>query len=1490
MGIKAAVHVLFIFNNIIQPNAGLGDNRDYHDDLDDNSDDLPYDWQDRIHPATIRAYLSDLNGNRKLANDIIFADAGTGFGYNDTSGNQTLTLWANGKVPYQISELYGFQDRFIIEQAMLNIEHKSLHCVTFIARKTEANYIHFKPGDNCSSYVGVRGGMQPVFLHPSECIQLGIVQHEILHALGLFHEHSRSDRNSYVAIYEGEIMEGHESQYRAIPNMPTFGTAYDLESLMHYGPYDFSRTVSRPVIIPRQKGVHRMGQREGLSVRDAAKLRNAYRCQVGRDDHGEQERLFPGFSKESMKAEQCALQFNEHCGYSGSTRENCTHQKILVIDCSDTMNASALAPMATALGRPPLRPLIVFLIDSQITTYSLSPVDKQIIKLTLMNCIVRDPTAKLSRFSFLNLQELKIFNCWDMRIKKSDFYSVHKLKLIIFEQATVLYLEEGTFTNLLELRAIAWHKKLPYNFGTRIHEPPYDINHIINDYSFLVRSRQNYLERIHCDCEFSWLRKWLHQKNLLKAVPGNSEIFYYATGGGNSDVEVSDVYIPIDCAAHPFPTDLGMINFNQAAFSVNESECAPDHFNSTYESLKFKETFSSFEFNYAQCTSLFGRTCRPSGVSLSFPGYRTEEVMHYYCLQFFANNSTPNLRSLDVECWANSTVREVREISFALAKPPVRSVDLSLFDGDYIVYRAFAPMRMQVSRMILSDCIGDRPAAYLSVLQMSNLLQFVVSSCRNIVLQAADFTLVPNIRVLVLTKSTVVSATPSIFAALPNLQILSLEYRMSEVLMNSFPSDYQQYLHNLHCDCEFADYRNWLQSQIIDRLHIWTPQDIFDFNTTVQSLCNDNFLPAGAIILSLNLKEYDVGRLNEWLCIKKEDLYLPINCADARGGSSGTTIDFQQRNYSINVPRCEKAVSRTWLTGWPTSPEGYANHTKPTQNDWTKKLNQQILRERRSELTTTTVGSDGRLYHYDDQMLDIDLVSAPGYLSDDKFWPNNDTHIPYLISDYFDNADQVAIQDALNSISSFTSYCITFQTRTEENDYILFMPGYRCQSQVGRQGGRQSITLTHACIFCGAIQHLVLHALGFVHEHHRADRDDYLQIYLNHTELSPDNIVFRKFPQMRTHGAEYDLESIMHLGAFDLTNPEHPHLPVLLPKVNLSLKKRIQMGQRRALSARDIVKLNTAYNCTMLRSGMHTAEPLPHFEKSHVPMEMCTTLSKLRCGDKRLRECSKSKMIELTCGGGTTSDDWQTAAMTVAYSPLRAVWLNLEDTLQRHDMSGAFWHIRRLILGTQLYLCKNAHCTSVLRGLGFVNLMILRVSYSSGLIIKKTDFCKLNKLQSLIFRMATVQNLEPGTFSNLLHLKVLSMESDILIAAEINKNLSVIHRLEYLHNLHCSCDFAEFRQWMKNNKALLWELGPEELSYVDGILSFAPFARSTLYNPVDCRENLTANLHTAINFDQLEYSINEPLCEESVAPIVQFCEPDISSREGVESPAGGGAL
>lgn len=60
----------------------------------------------------------------------------------------------------------------------------------------------------CCSFVGKKGqGAQSVSLAP-HCRKVGTIIHELGHAIGFWHEHTRPDRNEHVQILNDNIFDG----------------------------------------------------------------------------------------------------------------------------------------------------------------------------------------------------------------------------------------------------------------------------------------------------------------------------------------------------------------------------------------------------------------------------------------------------------------------------------------------------------------------------------------------------------------------------------------------------------------------------------------------------------------------------------------------------------------------------------------------------------------------------------------------------------------------------------------------------------------------------------------------------------------------------------------------------------------------------------------------------------------------------------------------------------------------------------------------------------------------------------------------------------------------------------------------------------------------------------------------------------------------------------------------------------------------------------
>ncbi|XP_077442156.1 astacin-like metalloprotease toxin 1 isoform X2 [Vanacampus margaritifer] len=173
--------------------------------------------------------------------------------------NAVDRTWPSTNIAYDID----YNLRFRSEDIRIALNMISFHtCLSFQRRRSEADYLFFKRGVGCASYVGFRGGKQEV--HVGRTCMVGNIVHEVLHALGFYHEHTRNDRENYIAILPANIMKGHHKNFRKQFG-ETFQLPYDLPSIMHYGSTFFSAN-GRPTIVAKTKWP-RWRKRSGWNLR-----------------------------------------------------------------------------------------------------------------------------------------------------------------------------------------------------------------------------------------------------------------------------------------------------------------------------------------------------------------------------------------------------------------------------------------------------------------------------------------------------------------------------------------------------------------------------------------------------------------------------------------------------------------------------------------------------------------------------------------------------------------------------------------------------------------------------------------------------------------------------------------------------------------------------------------------------------------------------------------------------------------------------------------------------------------------------------------------------------------------------------------------------------------------------------------------------------------------------------------------------------------------
>ncbi|XP_047123214.1 hatching enzyme 1.2 isoform X2 [Hydra vulgaris] len=204
--------------------------------------------------------------------------------------------------------------------------------------------------------------------------------------------------------------------------------------------------------------------------------------------------------------------------------------------------------------------------------------------------------------------------------------------------------------------------------------------------------------------------------------------------------------------------------------------------------------------------------------------------------------------------------------------------------------------------------------------------------------------------------------------------------------------------------------------------------------------------------------------------------------------------------------------------------------------------------------------------------------------------------VPYKIqmTPGYDFSD--VIKKAIGMLNSYmtSNLCKTnpavWVPHTKELDYVYFtsVPNKGCFSSVGRVGGQQQLNIGIGCNYTGIILHEMLHAMGFLHEQNRCDRDIAVEIILPNIQKGLASEFVKDYSR-RQFSSTYDIFSIMQyqlwsFGKYPFQNQSdytesRKTIRIKPTFITLTKDQEFSIGNEDDLSDTDKNELNIMYGC-----------------------------------------------------------------------------------------------------------------------------------------------------------------------------------------------------------------------------------------------------------------------------------------------------------------------
>ena len=210
-------------------------------------------------------------GDMIVPESTLNSDGFSPFGFKE----KKVRTWKKGVLPlYFDASVSGEQRKEFLEYCDEMGEFANVQCVYWQGQARDYVTVKIASFRSCgSSYLGRRGGEQDLKIR---CWRKRTIQHELMHAFGVSHEHNRPDRDDFIKMNWSGIKSLSKMSYRKISTGKVSHATdfYDFQSIMHYD--SRSGVKSGQVAFVRRDNNEEVRQTQSMSYGDHLILYKLY--------------------------------------------------------------------------------------------------------------------------------------------------------------------------------------------------------------------------------------------------------------------------------------------------------------------------------------------------------------------------------------------------------------------------------------------------------------------------------------------------------------------------------------------------------------------------------------------------------------------------------------------------------------------------------------------------------------------------------------------------------------------------------------------------------------------------------------------------------------------------------------------------------------------------------------------------------------------------------------------------------------------------------------------------------------------------------------------------------------------------------------------------------------------------------------------------------------------------------------------------------------